>query len=320
MTGGSGLVGSAVRTVSGDFPEYEFVFASSSMYDLRDFDASLQMIGDVRPDIVIHLAARVGGLFLNMNDKVNLFEENIRINMNVLRAAHAYNVRRVISCLSTCIFPDKTTYPIHEDMLHMGPPHSSNDAYAYAKRMLEVQSRAYREQYGYEYTCIIPTNVYGPCDNFDLHDAHVIPALIHRCFISKQSGKPFIVAGSGKPLRQFIHSHDLARLIITTISCGKATPNMILSVDPQDEVSIRSVAMMIADAFDYSDNVLFDITQADGQYRKTADNTLLREILPEYTFIPLSTGIKSTVEWFTKTFPNIRTKKLLNETSPVYTS
>ena len=111
-----------------------------------------------------------------------MLETNMAINMNVLKCCHKYRVKKVVSCLSTCIFPDKTSYPINEKMLHNGPPHHSNDAYAYAKRMLEVQSKAYREQYGCNFVCVIPTNIYGPRDNFSLEDGHVIPALIHRCF------------------------------------------------------------------------------------------------------------------------------------------
>ena len=143
-----------------------------------------------------------------------MFENNLLMNYNLLNCAHLNNVKRVLCCLSTCIFPDKTTYPINEDMLHDGPPHGSNFGYAYAKRMLEVQCRTYQQQHNRDYFCVIPTNIYGPNDNFNLSDAHVIPALIHKCFLSKQKGENFVVSGTGKPLRQFIFNSDLGKLMI----------------------------------------------------------------------------------------------------------
>lgn len=147
ITGGSGLVGSAIRNISFD---YKVIFLSSKDCDLTNYTNTFSTFSAFNPDYVIHLAAYVGGLFKNMAYKVDIFEKNIIINTNVLKVCHEIKVKKVISCLSTCIFPDKTTYPIDETMLHNGPPHSSNDAYAYAKRMLDVQSRAYQEQYNYK--------------------------------------------------------------------------------------------------------------------------------------------------------------------------
>ena len=123
-------------------------------------------------------------------------------------------VKRLVSCLSTCIFPDKTTYPIDETMVHNGPPHSSNEGYAYAKRMIDVMNRCYASEYGCCFTSIIPTNIYGPHDNFSIEDGHVIPGLIHKCYLAKRDGTPFTIWGSGAPLRQFICSSDLAALTV----------------------------------------------------------------------------------------------------------
>ena len=120
-------------------------------------------------------------------------EKNILINMNVLKVCHEIKVKKLVSCLSTCIFPDKTSYPIDETMLHDGPPHTSNDAYAYAKRMLEIQSKAYQQQYDDNFICVIPTNIYGEHDNYSIECGHVIPALIHKCYLAKQENKPFVV-------------------------------------------------------------------------------------------------------------------------------
>ena len=198
------------------------------------------MFEKYKPNYVIHLAACVGGLYKNMNNKVKMLEDNLMINYNVIKCAHDYNVEKLISCLSTCIFPDKVSYPIVESMLHEGPPHFSNDSYAYAKRMLEIHTKAYRENYGDKFMCIIPTNIYGPHDNFHLEDAHVIPMLIHKCYLSKQNNINFIIRGTGKPLRQFIYSEDLAKMILTILFKSNNLDNIILSVPESQEISIEN--------------------------------------------------------------------------------
>jgi GDP-L-fucose synthase len=319
VTGGSGLVGSALRHISGLELKHEFVFASSRDCDLTDYDATLRYFRTVAPDAVIHLAAAVGGLFKNMRCKVDMFETNVRINMNVLRACHELGVSKVVSCLSTCIFPDDKamTRQINETMLHAGPPHASNAAYAYAKRMLEVQSRCYREQHGRNYVCVIPTNIYGPHDNFNLDDAHVIPALIHKCYLAKQQGMPLVVAGSGAPLRQFIYSRDLALLLIWTLEhydatsddSGAGTGSIILSVDPADEISIAQVVRHIADAIGFDNDIVYDIAQADGQFKKTADNAKFKRLYgaeSPFAFTSIRQGLRETVQWFVQNYRDVR--------------
>jgi GDP-L-fucose synthase len=320
VTGGSGLVGSALRDMCGPDLTYRLVFASSRDCDLTDYDATLRYFRTVAPQAVIHLAAAVGGLFKNMRCKVAMFETNARINMNVLRACHETGVSKVVSCLSTCIFPDEKTKsgPIDETMLHAGPPHASNDAYAYAKRMLEVQSRCYREQHGRNYVCVIPTNIYGPYDNFHLDDAHVIPALIHKCYLAKRDGVPLVVAGSGAPLRQFIYSRDLALLLIWTLEhydaaadgdAGAGAGTLILSVDPADEISIAAVVRHIADTIGLDNDIVYDTAQPDGQFKKTADNAKFKRLYGRdapFAFTPIRRGIRETVQWFVENYKDAR--------------
>lgn len=168
VTGGTGLVGKAIETVVNKDPQEGEVwfYASSSDADLRDKESTRKLFERVKPTHVIHLAAMVGGLFRNLKYKVEFYRENVLINDNVMECCREFNVTKLVSCLSTCIFPDKTTYPIDETMVHNGPPHSSNAGYAYAKRMIDVMNKCYNEEYGCNYTSIIPTNIYGPHDNF----------------------------------------------------------------------------------------------------------------------------------------------------------
>jgi GDP-L-fucose synthase len=216
VTGGTGLVGNAIKYISDNYKnDYDFIFISSKQYDLTIMETTKDMFEKYKPNYVIHLAACVGGLFKNMNNKVEMLEKNLMINYNVVKCCHDYKVEKLIACLSTCIFPDTIkSYPIDESMLHEGPPHFSNDAYAYAKRMLEIHCRSYRENYGDNFSCIIPTNIYGPYDNFDLENGHVLAALVHKCFLANHNNENFIIRGSGKPLRQFIFSRDLAKIIM----------------------------------------------------------------------------------------------------------
>tara|TARA_Y100000389_G_scaffold26815_1_gene23052 strand:+ start:10869 stop:11819 length:951 start_codon:yes stop_codon:yes gene_type:complete len=305
VTGGSGLVGKAIETIVQNnnlYNDYDFKFLSSKTCDLTNLEETRNLFDKYKPDYVIHLAAYVGGLFKNLNNKVAMYEINTLINTNVIKCCHEFKVKKCISCLSTCIFPDKTTYPITEKMLHDGPPHDSNFSYAYSKRMLQIQSRAYCEQYGSKFYSVIPTNIYGPHDNFSLEDAHVIPALIHKCYLAKLNNEKFVVKGSGKPLRQFIFSHDLAKLMMWTLFNYEDNEPIILSVSEEKEVSIKQVAEYIAKHMNYESSLTFDESFSDGQYKKTADNSKLQKLYGEFQFTEISDGIKKSIDWFIENF------------------
>ena len=188
VTGGSGLVGKGIEaSILREQPKNEkWIYLTSKDGDLRDKEATRKIFEKYKPTHVIHLAARVGGLFSNMKYKVEFWRENVMINDNVLQLAFEFGVKKVVSCLSTCIFPDKTTYPIDETMVHNGPPHHSNEGYAYAKRMIDVINRLYNAQHGCQFTSVIPTNIFGPHDNFSIEDGHVLPGLMHKCLKAKQ--------------------------------------------------------------------------------------------------------------------------------------
>ena len=252
---------------------------------------------------MIHLAAIVGGLWHNMAAGADFFDGNMRMALNVYKCAHAAGVQKLVSCLSTCIFPDEICQsgtPIDETMVHAGPPHSSNEGYAYAKRMLDVLNRTYAAQHGRQYTSVVPTNIYGPHDNFHLTNAHVIPALIHKASISPK----LVVAGTGTPLRQFIYSEDLAKLLVFTLEHYDSIEPLILSVPPESELAIGDVAQLIADEFGIE--IEYDSTKADGQHRKTASNSKLMTLMPHFEFTPIEAGIAKTVRWFKENKDKIR--------------
>jgi len=308
VTGGSGLVGQGIKQVLQSDQlkrdDEQWIFLSSKDADLTSETETLVLFEKHRPTHVIHLAALVGGLFANLRANCDFFRMNMRMNDNVLACAHKLDVRKVVSCLSTCIFPDATTYPIDETMVHNGPPHPSNFGYSYAKRMIDVQNKAYNQQFGRLYTSVIPCNVFGPHDNFNIQNGHVIPGLINKAHKAKTDGTAFEIWGTGSPLRQFIYSLDLAKLFVWVLREYEEIDPIILASD--DEVTIKEVAMKIRDASKFEGEVKFLTDKADGQYKKTASNAKLRRYLPDFKFTPLETSIGETVQWFTDHYETAR--------------
>ncbi|XP_069101847.1 GDP-L-fucose synthase-like [Argopecten irradians] len=303
VTGGSGLVGNGIRIALKDRPHVrqeneEWIFISSKDGNLLDRESTENIFKKHKPTHVIHLAALVGGLFRNLKYNLDFLRDNLAINDNVLECCKKYNVKKLVSCLSTCIFPNKTEYPIDETMIHNGPPHDSNFGYSYAKRMIDVQNRAYNKQHGCHFTAVIPTNVYGPYDNFNLEDGHVLPGLINKVYTAKKDNTEFTVWGTGCPRRQFIYSVDLGELMIWTMRSYPEIDPIILSVGEEDEVSIKEAAEMVVDAMQFKGKVVYDTTKSDGQFKKTASNSKLRKYRPDFQFTPFKQAIKETVEWF----------------------
>jgi len=309
ITGGTGLIGNGIQKyINKTYKGCDtFVYLSSKECDLRKLNDTRNIFIKYQPNYVIHLAANVGGLYLNMRCPVELYRDNIIMNDNIMELCKEFKVEKLISCLSTCIFPDKTTYPIDESMIHSGPPHASNEAYAYAKRIIDIMNRSYNKEYDCNFTSIIPTNIYGPYDNFNLENAHVIPSLIHKAYISKRDNKNFTICGTGKPLRQFIFNEDLAELIIYVLYNYESCEPIILSVDEEDEISIKDIAFIIAESFGIDKSrIIFDDTKSDGQYKKTASNKKLRTFLPDYKFKSLNEGIRETCKWFQDNYNTCR--------------
>jgi len=294
VTGASGLVGRALTALDG----VEWISVSSKDTDLRKYDQVKDLFQKHIPfDGVIHLAANVGGVFKNMAQPVEMYEDNMLMNTNILRVAHECGVHRVLCYLSTCIFPDPAPgYPMTSDMLHTGPPHSSNQGYAYAKRMVDIHCRAYRQQYGREYFCVVPTNIYGPYDNFNMENGHVIPALIHKCYLAQRDGTPLVVAGDGTPQRQFIFSEDIARMTLWAFREYKMLEHPLIMCPPDAEVPLSHVVNIITKAFEFTGPVTYDTTRTNGQLKKTTDHTRV-----DFNYTSLDEGIRKTVEWFKNT-------------------
>jgi len=302
VTGASGLVGSAIMNLGYEVPEVIGVGRNEcNMLHWKEVD---DLMRKYRPDAVIHLAAKVGGVKANMKSPATFFMENVTMNTHLLEAARIHCVKKVICFLSTCVFPDPCPLPLKPENLHRGPPHHSNYGYAFAKRMLAVQCQSYNEEYNTNFLPVIPCNIYGEHDNFNLENSHVAPALIRKFWEAKISKQPVTIWGTGTPLREFIYSRDVARLLIELLDGYPANYPIILSTGT--ETSIRELVETIAKAVDFSGDIIWDDTKPDGQYRKPSDNGPLKALFPDFKFTGLEEGIVKTVRWFAENYPNIR--------------
>ena len=302
ITGGTGMVGSAFKKIE---TPHELIFLGSAQYDLRSgADASL-MVSDYSPDSIIHLAARVGGVKGNTDFVADFFSDNIRINTNVLDAAKNHGVAKVISLLSTCVYPDEVNYPLTEEQIHNGPPHSSNFGYAYAKRMLDTHSRALRQQYGCNFICAVPNNLYGPHDNFDLQNGHVIPALIRKVWEAKKTNTTPRFWGDGSPLREFTYSVDVAKCLLHLLENYDGLEPV--NIGNTGEISIKELVKIVCELLNYNGEILWDKDMPKGQHRKPSSNQRFLDLgWPEAQYTDLTNGLKETVNWFVGNWPNIR--------------
>jgi GDP-L-fucose synthase len=230
------------------------------------------------------------------------------MNNNVIDAAVYTDTPKLVCCLSTCIYPDEkyVTYPLTEDQLHNGPPHDSNFGYAYAKRMVDVQLLAANSQYGHSYISVIPNNMYGEQDNFDLENGHVIPALIRKIWEAKINNKPtFEVWGDGEIYREFTYAEDIAKAILFCLEQGyDGGP---INIGSTKEYKLKDVITLICKQLEYDGQIVYDTSKPKGQVRKPTSNAKFIELgWREEMYTPIEVGLKKTCDWFKENYPNVR--------------
>lgn len=302
VTGGNGMIGKNLQNIVSN--EHEYFFPSSSEMNLLDFNSVDNYFDKIKPDFVIHFAANVGGLFKNMRQKVEMFHENIIINENILFYSNKYNVRNGIFCCSTCIFPDNPKYyPMDEKIMMDGEPHFSNNSYAYAKRFLYFQCKNYNTQYDRKYICITPCNLYGYYDNFNIENAHVIPALIHRFYNASLNNEKLNIRTGFNSTRQFIFIEDVCKIILLLIENFEKIEfdNVILS---NTEHKIIDAIELIAQKFP---NVVYQIDNIEeGQTKKNCSNELLKKTFPNLVLKDFNEGLNNTIDWFLENYEFVR--------------
>lgn len=295
VAGHRGLVGSAVVRRLTD-AGHEVITRDRDRLDLRDTARTGAFLREVRPDAVVLAAAKVGGIMANSTYPVQFLEDNLRIQLSVVAGAHAAGVERLLFLGSSCIYPKRAPQPIPESALLTGPLEPTNEAYALAKIAGIVQIRSYRRQYGASYISAMPTNLYGPGDNFDLETSHVLPALIRRFHEARRDGSPTVTLwGSGSPRREFLHVDDLAAACLLLLE--RYDGDDPVNIGCGEDLTIRELARTISEVTGYQGVVEWDALKPDGTPRKLLDVSLLASLgfTPQ---IALRDGIARTYAWW----------------------
>jgi len=297
VTGGGGFLGTAVvGRLEAEAPEDIFVPRSRD-YDLRRRDAIEQALADGRPEIVIHLAAVVGGIGANRENPGRFFYENAVMGIELMEASRLAGIRKFVQIGTVCAYPKFTPVPFHEDDLWNGYPEETNAPYGLAKKMLLVQAQAYRQQYGFNAIYLVPVNLYGPGDNFDPASSHVIPALIKKCVDAREAGEPAIeVWGTGSASREFLYVDDAAEgIVLGTDRYDGAEP---VNLGVGREITIRELVGLIVDLTGFRGEIRWDPTKPDGQPRRGLDTTRAREAFGFVARTSFEDGLRRTIEWY----------------------
>ena len=299
ITGSNGLLGNALKKQLVNKQVITHTRQDCDLTNKKSVDIYFKQLKKI--DTLIHCAARVGGVKANMNDNQGFFIDNFMINNNVIENTLKKKIKNVVNVLSTCIFPDNAVYPLTAEQIDNGEPHSSNFGYSYAKRLLYYATKYSRKVSGNNWISIIPTNLYGANDNFNLENSHLIPALIRKGYEASVKNEDFVVWGDGTPLRQFVYAEDMAKIILWAIDNWKQSKPM-MAVNEQ-EYSIKQVVDIIAERFKIKTNkIKFDTSKPNGQYRKPAKT----DVPSDFKFVSLEEGINKTIDWFLDNKENIR--------------
>lgn len=295
VAGYTGLAGSAIANAFEKAGQDVFGI-NRGVVDLLNFDQTNQFLNDLKPSLVIDAAARVGGIGANNSHPVEFLEDNVRIQANLMHASHNANVKRFVFLGSSCIYPRDCQQPIKEEYLMTGPLEATNSAYAIAKIAGIELVNSYRKQYGHNWISLMPTNLYGPRDNFHLDNSHVLPALIRRFVEAVEAGaREVMVWGSGSPKREFLHVDDLAQAVLLTSQSYDSA--LHLNIGTGEDLSILELATKIAQISGFKGEILWNKSKPDGTPRKVLDVSRIKQLgwSPRVT---LEEGIASTIGWY----------------------
>ena len=295
VAGGTGLIGSAITAEYLNLGHEVFAISRRKV-DLSDTDSTLVAVSDFKPDLIIDAAARVGGIGANNSKPVEFLLQNLKIQNNLMSAAHKAGVEKFVFLGSSCIYPRDCPQPIREEYLLTGKLEQTNSAYAIAKIAGIELVNSFRKEYGKSWISLMPTNLYGPRDNFAIEGSHVLPALIRK-FVDaeRESSKTVELWGDGSPLREFLHVEDVARAVV--LAAQEYDDALHLNIGSGDEVSIKDLALMIAELSGFKGEVIWDISRPNGTPRKVLDSSRMRSLgwTPK---ISLKEGIRSTIDWY----------------------
>lgn len=297
LTGGNGFLGKYVQAELQKIgvDKNDIIIPDSSKDDLREKTNCERLVKDI--DIIIHLAAKVGGIGYNQNNPGDLFYDNLIMGVQLMESARVANVEKFVSVGTICAYPKFTATPFKEDDLWNGYPEETNAPYGLAKKMLLVQSQAYRQQYGFNAIYLLPVNLYGPGDNFDPTSSHVIPALIKKVAEAKKQSLPFIeVWGTGQATREFIYVVDAARaIVLATQKFDKSEP---VNIGSGKDIAIKELVEKICQLMEYKGEIKWDDTKPDGQHKRLLDTSRAQTEFGFTAQTDFTTGLKNTIDWY----------------------
>jgi GDP-L-fucose synthase len=297
VTGGAGFLGSYVLEKLRARGAKEIFVPRIEEYDLVHPDTVKRMLTDAHPDIVIHLAANVGGIGANRARPAEFFYDNLMMGVQLIHESWKMGVEKFVAIGTVCAYPKFTSVPFQEDELWNGYPEETNAPYGLAKKMMLVQSQAYRHQYGFNSIFLIPVNLYGPRDNFNLETSHVIPALIRKCLEAREQGEAEVVVwGDGTPTREFLYAEDAAEGII--LAAERYNDSEPVNLGSGQEISIRDLAELIARLTDFDGCLVWDTTKPNGQPRRALDISRAEKLFGFRARMPFEEGLRLTIEWY----------------------
>ena len=297
VTGGAGFLGSFVVDKLRERGCETIIVPRSADYDLRDRDDIVRLYEDAKPDVVLHLAAVVGGIGANQGNPGRFFYDNAIMGIQLIEYARQMGVKKFVATGTICAYPKFTPIPFQEDALWDGYPEETNAPYGLAKKMMLVQTQAYRQQYGFNGIFLLPVNLYGPRDNFDLNTSHVIPALIRKCAEAKDAGRSEIVLwGDGTPTREFLYVEDAAEGLLRAAESYNG--DLPVNLGTGEEIHIRDLARIIASEVGFTGEIVWDTSKPNGQPRRCLDVSRAKALFGFEAENTLRQGIEKTVAWF----------------------
>ena len=299
VTGGAGFLGSFVIEKLEARGCQDIFVPRRKDYDLTQIEVIRKLYADVQPEIIIHLAAVVGGIGANRMNPGKYFYENAMMGLQLIEEARQNNIEKFVAIGTICAYPKFTPVPFREDDLWNGYPEETNAPYGLAKKMMLVQSQAYREQYDYNSIFLLPVNLYGPRDNFDLETSHVIPALIRKCLEAKKNGAEHIIAwGDGSPSREFLYVEDAAEGIL--LGAEHYNSSEPVNLGSGMEITIKNLLETIARLTNFSGEIIWDKDKPNGQPRRALDVSKAKEAFNFEAEMSFETGLQKTIEWYQK--------------------
>jgi GDP-L-fucose synthase len=303
VTGGAGFLGTYVVSQLKKHGCRNIFIPRSKEYDLVNMDAVKKLYSEAKPDIVIHLAAKVGGIGANINNPGKFFYDNLMMGMQLMEVGRQTGIEKFVAIGTICSYPKFTPIPFREENFWDGYPEETNAPYGMAKKMLLVQSQAYRQQYGFNSIFLLPVNLYGPGDNFELDSSHVIPALIRKCVDAQKGLSPqgtvpseVVVWGTGKATREFLYVEDAAEAIV--LAAEKYNKSEPVNIGVGFEISIKKLVDLIVKLTSFKGKIIWDKTKLDGQPRRCLDTVKARKEFGFKAKTSFEEGLKKTIEWY----------------------